>query len=178
MFKRFKRVKWLMLGIVLVLSISLLLVSCEGIETNVTSTSINETTVTPIPTATPIPEPIGFEKFMKDANITLTAKDVQYDMVNNLDKDFGLEGYAELDDYYNYGYNSDLEKDYFCMRVEPIGGNFSDSWYIYCHRNSFKELFQKLKDNSVVEVYVKCQISKYMYEDNQGNMAEARSISY
>jgi len=171
-----KRIKWFTLGVVLILSISLLLIGCSDIETN--ATSITETIVTSIPTATPIPEPVGFEKFMKDNSLTLTAKDLQFDMVNNLDKEFGLEGYAELDDYYNYGFDSDIEKDYFCMRVEPVGGRFSDSWYIYCHRDSFKKLFQKLKDLNVVEVYVKCKIPKSIYEDNQGNMAEAMRIGY
>ena len=43
-------------------------------------------------------------EYIYENNISLDNYDVQYNMANNLDKSFILVGYAELDDYYNYGY--------------------------------------------------------------------------
>lgn len=115
-----------------------------------------------------------YEQIKKDNNINLDAKDVQYDMVNNLDKSFALHGTAELDDYYNYGFDDDMEADYFCIRVRPIGGSYSDEWYIYLHRSSFKELYDKLKVDKK-EVILQCKIPKYRYEKNMNNMAICES---
>ncbi len=154
-------------------------VGCSNYEPATTNTE-NSTANSSQPTieyVEPTPTITGFEKFMNDNNLTLTAKDVQYDMVNNLDKEFGLSGYAELDDYYNYGFDDSLEKDYFCIRVEPVDGKYSDSWYIYCHRDSFVKLFEELKLNPQI-LYLKCTIPKYMYEENMNNMALAESIRW
>lgn len=115
-----------------------------------------------------------YEQIKKENNINLDAKDVQYDMVNNLDKSFALHGTAELDDYYNYGFDDDMEADYFCIRVRPIGGSYSDEWYIYLHRDSFKELYDKLKMGKK-ELVLQCKIPKYRYEKNMNNMAICES---
>lgn len=109
------------------------------------------------------------ESFMKEFNVKLTAKDVQYDMPNNLDKEFAVEGTAKLSTYYNYGFR-DMEKDYFVVSLRPTGGAYSDEWYLYLHRESFKALFDKLKDSDVTIIVV-AEIPKWVYKDNQGNMA-------
>lgn len=60
--------------------------------------------------------PTNFESFMKEKNVRLMGKDVQFDMKNNLDIEFAMEGSAELDNYYNYGFD-DLEVDYFRSKI-------------------------------------------------------------
>lgn len=106
--------------------------------------------------------------FMKDNNISLTAKDVQYDMSNNLDKEFVISGNAELNDYYNYGFDSSIEDDYFNVRLTPDDG--SDSWSLYFERDAYSELFEDLKQNDV-SIIVSANIPSWIYEKNQGNMA-------
>ena len=69
--------------------------------------------------------------FMDNNNITLTAKDVQFNMSNNLDKDFALFGKAKLDDYYNYGFDTSIEPKYFNVELTPDDG---DSWNLYLER--------------------------------------------
>lgn len=110
-----------------------------------------------------------YEKIKNENNIKLDAKDVQYDMVNNLDKSFALQGMAELDDYYNYGFD-DMEADYFCIGVSPVDGSYLDKWYIYLHRDSFKELYDILKEDRK-EVILECEIPKYRYKKYMNNMA-------
>jgi hypothetical protein len=102
---------------ILALLIMILFLSIMVYLSNLNSTSKitdNSNIITnnslPTPQSTTKEEPIGFEKFMKDQSLILTAEDVQFDMVNNLDKYFGLDGYAELDDYYNYGFDDSLKK--------------------------------------------------------------------
>lgn len=105
----------------------------------------------------------------------LKAKDVQFDMANNLDKDFALDGIARLDDYYNYGFGPELESDYFCARITPDDG--SDDWYAYFHRGSFEDLFEALKSN---DVYVNTTsiIPKWRFEEGQDNMAMVQSAKW
>jgi hypothetical protein len=91
-------------------------------------------------------------------NVTLDNKDVQYNMKNNLNQYFSLEGSAELDDYYNYGFNTSLEEDYFCLSVTPSGGSYSDRWYIYCNKESFQEVFDETIDNGSISVKMICAI--------------------
>lgn len=118
-----------------------------------------------------------YDIFLEENNVTLTADDVRYNMTNHLEQYFSLCGTAKLSDYYNYGFDSNLEGSYFCMRVTPDGGSLSDSWYIYCHRDSFEELFDDLKSDSV---YVKtvCIIPEYRYEKNQSDMAQLHYVSW
>lgn len=111
-----------------------------------------------------------YEQYVKDNNIILDNFDVQYDMGNNLDIKFTLEGVAELDDYYNYGFDDDMEKDYFCVSVTPSNGKYTNRWYIYCYRTAFKPFFDDLK---VGECNVKmvAYIPSRRYESGQNNMA-------
>ena len=108
------------------------------------------------------------EDFMQRKEIKLTAKDVQYNMVNTLDETFALSGIAELSDYYNYGFSSkSIEKKYFAIRVQQLE---EDDWYLYCSREQLSEMFDDLKSG---DIYVLCSavIPKSMYKSDQGNMA-------
>lgn len=116
-----------------------------------------------------------FNQYLFDHSITLTASDVQYNMSNNVGKEFSLVGTAKRSDYYNYGFNSSIESSYFCMSVTPTGGSYTDNWYIYCHRDSFKELFDDLQAGSVA-VNAVCVIPSSRYKSSQGNMAELKYV--
>lgn len=120
-----------------------------------------------------------FKKYLKDNDIIaeLDNYDVQYDRYGSLDKVFAFSGTAELDDYYNYGWYDD-EQYYFCIFVTPHGGSYSDSWYIYCDRNSFPNFFEDLKAYGIIDVELACYIPSYKYESNQGNMANLRAVQY
>lgn len=129
-------------------------------------------------TTSSIPQELtGFEKYVKNNNITLNNIDVQYDMGNNLDKKFTLIGTAELDDYYNYGFGSDMEKDYFCVKVTPDNGSYSNSWYIYVFRVSDDDFFDTLKKKKC-EVQMVCYIPEYRYKEGQNNMAYLDYVMY
>lgn len=73
------------------------------------------------------------------------AREVQYDKLSYIGNEFLISGYAELDDYYNYGYD-DMESVYFCINIRPTGGSYSDEWYIYADRSKFAELYKSLLD--------------------------------
>lgn len=77
----------------------------------------------------------------------VSYKDVKYDPYSYYWRDFLLTGTAELSDYYNYDYR-DLESVYFCICVTPDGGGYSDRWYIYCYRDEYADLLEKLKSGS------------------------------
>jgi hypothetical protein len=109
-----------------------------------------------------------FKEFMDEAGVTLTAKDVQFDMVNNLDEEFALVGVAELSDYYNYGFTN--EKAYFVARVTPDNGSYSDSWYLYFNRVSFDALYNTLKKGEQ-RIRAIAVIPESAYKSGQGNMA-------
>jgi len=119
-----------------------------------------------------------FDTYLDENNITIDNSDVQYNMANNVDKMFSLVGYAELDDYYNYGFDDDIESSYFCLSVTPSGGSYSDQWYIYCHRDSFQKLFDKVKENGKIYVQMVCQIPSYRFEKNQQCMASLEYVVY
>ncbi|MDE7228840.1 MAG: hypothetical protein K2N56_00035 [Oscillospiraceae bacterium] len=76
-------------------------------------------------------------------------KDVKYDPLSHLGKHFVITGTAELDDYYNYDYR-DYEGGYFCVKIIPTGGGYTDRWYIYCIRSGTNnnKLFERLKEGS------------------------------
>lgn len=105
-------------------------------------------------------------KYMLDNNITLTAKDIQYNMENNLDQKFCIEGICELSDYYNYGYK-ELEKLFFCIKISQVNG---DDWYLYCDRLSLDGLYQQLKETKCYADFI-CVIKPNYYEKGQGTMA-------
>lgn len=117
------------------------------------------------------------EDYMKNNNIYLSATDVQYNMKNNVDKKFAITGTIELDDYYNYGFDDSIEKDYFCASLEQPGGSYSTNWYLYFHRQSFLELFNTLKERPA-EITATLIIPKYRYEEGQGNMAQVESVTW
>jgi hypothetical protein len=108
-------------------------------------------------------------EIMKEQGVSLTAKEVQYDMVNNLDKEFGLSGNAEMCDYYNWGYDDSIKDRYFCVEVTPSGG-YSERWYIYFSRENATELYQDLLQGSV-QIFLTAKIQSNLYDKNQGNMA-------
>ena len=118
-----------------------------------------------------------FNQYLFDNNVTLTASDVQYNMGNNVGNSFSLVGTAKLSDYYNYGFSSSIESSYFCMSVTPTGGGYTDSWYIYCHRDSFGKLFDALQAGSV-SVSTVCQIPSSRYKSGQGNMAQLEYVAW
>lgn len=136
----------------------------------------NENTPFIEPQITVIPELSLFETYLNENQITLTAREVQYNMGNNTDSKFILEGVAELSDYYNYGFN-DWTDDYFCLEVYP-DETYTNRWYIYCHRDSFVNLFDKALKDSYIYVQMICEIPSYVYQKNQGNLASLEYIVY
>ncbi len=104
-------------------------------------------------------------------DVGLTAKDVQYNMSNNVNREFLVSGIATLDDYYNYGFDSSIERKYFCVNIRQKGGSYSDSWYLYFHREGFKELFHELKQ-SEKNITVIATIPSSRFKERQGRMAE------
>ncbi|MGE7673084.1 hypothetical protein ACQKMV_05780 [Lysinibacillus sp. NPDC094403] len=121
--------------------------------------------------ATVYKEPDPNEKFKDRYMLDLTGKDVQYDLANNLSKDFFLSGTAEICDYYNYGYTN--EKSYFCVQLTPFDGDSSDSWYLYFDREEFQKIYKVLL---IDEFYIRVSayIPKNNYIQGQGNMAVVR----
>ena len=76
-----------------------------------------------------------------------TAREVQYDKWGHFGDNFIIEGTAELDDYYNYGYKN-YEYGYFCINIRPSGGTYSDEWYVYANRKTFSDLYESLQGGS------------------------------
>lgn len=152
-------------------------------ETNYTksssSTSAPEQIDMPYPYAATTPRTSStFDKYLDENNVILDNSDVQYNMFNNVDKLFSLVGYAELDDYYNYGFDDDIESSHFCLAVTPVSGSYSDMWYIYCHRSSFYKLFDKVQDDGEIYVQMVCEIPSYRYKKNQQCMAQLEYVVY
>jgi hypothetical protein len=114
--------------------------------------------------------------FMSDYGVSLTAKQVQYNMTNNVGKQFGLAGIAEICDYYNWGYNESIEDVAFCVHITPVGG-YLESWHIYFFRNDFSRLYQDLLQGNVY-VFVIAIIEPGLYNENQGNMASANYVEW
>lgn len=114
------------------------------------------------------------DNFLHDNDVNLTGKEVQFDMVNNLDKEFFLEGKIELCDYYNYGFTN--EESFFCGKLTPLGGSYMDSWYLYFHRDSFGELYDLLIDGATGNLMVVAKVPSSAYKKNQGNMAAVKSL--
>lgn len=117
-----------------------------------------------------------FSEFMKDKSVYLTNSDIQYNMENNLDKSFAIAGKIELDDYYNYGFDDDMESSYFCVRMRPY--NNDSYWYLYLNRNDFKSLYNDLQKEDKISAYMVCVIPSYRYKKNQGNMALVKSVKW
>jgi len=109
------------------------------------------------------------KSYMEKFEAELTAEDVKYDMPNSLDQNFYLYGYAYLSDYYNYGFDNDIEKTHFVLRVESITS--TDKWYIYCDREVFKRMFEDAKSKERIYIFSACMIPEKYYEKGQGYMA-------
>lgn len=112
----------------------------------------------------------ALKELMSKNNATLNAKEVQYNMKNNVEKIFGLEGSAKLCDYYNWGYDKKIESTHFCMEVTPHGGGLKDRWYIYCSRNINSQLYHDLMAGEV-SVQMIAKIERKYFEENQQNQA-------
>lgn len=112
----------------------------------------------------------ALQELMDKHNATPNAKEVQFDMANKVNELFGLEGTAELCDYYNYGYDDSIKSRYFCMEVNPDGGSYSDRWYIYGNRSSASKLYDDLLKGSV-NIKLIAMIEGSYYEIHQQNMA-------
>ena len=112
----------------------------------------------------------GWWDILKDEyDAELTVEDMKYDMANNVDKNFSMSGYAKLSDYYNYGFDHDIEDSHFVLQVDAVSTN--DDWYVYCNRKTFSKLFDDAKTNGKVYIFAICKIPKANYEKGQGAMA-------
>lgn len=118
-----------------------------------------------------------FEKYIREERVKLNNIDVQYNMSNKVDKKFTIVGTAEIDDYYNYGFDYEIEWQYFCAYVIPENGSYDNAWYVYCHRDDYNELFNLLKKGKRY-VEMVCVIPENRYESGQGNLAELAFVSY
>lgn len=96
-----------------------------------------------------------------------TAREVQYNKWGYLAQKFLITGSAQLDDYYNWGYDG-LEALYFCIKIRPTGGTYSDEWYIYADRNKFSDLYQSLLNGSKTVSLVS---EMWFYDTGSNNMA-------
>lgn len=108
-------------------------------------------------------------EIMAKNGVTLTAREVQYNMSNNVGKEFGLSGMGELCDYYNWGYDKSIEPNYFCIEVTPSGG-YLEKWYIYFDRSNNATLYQDMLHGKV-QIFLIAEISRNLYEKNQEPMA-------
>lgn len=107
-------------------------------------------------------------EYMKKNNLTIKAKDVQFNMKNNLDKKFVIAGIANLGDYYSFGFNDD--ENYFCIKLDTDDTS-ADSWYLYCDRVTFSKLFTDLENGHNI-ITATCIIPEKLYESKQGNLAK------
>jgi len=108
------------------------------------------------------------EKFMEEFDLSLTGKDVQYNLANNLDEDFFLKGTVEICDYYNYGYTN--EKKFFCGKMTTED---NQSWYLYFNRTNFESVYDYLLDGDL-SIRVSAIVPSSAYKSNQGNMAAVK----
>lgn len=116
------------------------------------------------------------EKFMSDNNITLKAIDVEFDMGNNVDNSFLIEGKASLSDYYNYEYRDD-NKNKFSVQVSPLSNNAGDYWHVYFDREEFKDLYELLK-RGPQNILVKAVNPADKYREGMGNLATGEAVSF
>ncbi|MBU3186658.1 hypothetical protein [Clostridium estertheticum] len=136
-----------------------------------------KTTAPATTTSTTEPSTVDYtiNAYMKEKGLTLKAKDIQFDMKNNVDKEFAIEGSVELADYYNYGFTD--ESKYFCIKVSA-DNTVSNSWYLYCDRTVYSKLFDILKENGKPYITATGIITSSKFKDGQGNMAEAEYIKW
>ncbi|OCA87797.1 hypothetical protein A8F94_08110 [Bacillus sp. FJAT-27225] len=117
--------------------------------------------------------------YMDETGLAMKAIDVQYDMANQLDREFAIIGTASLSDYYNYGF-SELEKEFFAVKIYPLedSSSIKDVWTLYFNRTDFAELFNTLKVNGETILVGTGVIPSQLYEDSQGNLAIASQASW
>ncbi|NMB96837.1 MAG: hypothetical protein GYA02_09545 [Clostridiaceae bacterium] len=127
-----KKVFYLVVVICLVLG----LIGCTDVSTDRIQTPI-------ISTPTPDSDKEALEKIMEERNIKYFGKDIEYNIPNMLDKEFIVVGYAELSDYYNYGFD-DLEEHCFCIKIKPKFDTSNNDWYIYLDREDFNRVYDDL----------------------------------
>ena len=96
-----------------------------------------------------------------------TSKDVKYNKFKYLGQNFVISGTAQLDDYYNWDYRG-LEPIYFCIKIRPDGGTYSDEWYVYAMRSDFSELYTELQDGPQKVNFV---VKTYSYDTSVDDMA-------
>lgn len=113
-------------------------------------------------------------KFIESSGATLTAKEVQYDTANNLNKKFFVEGNIELCDYYNYGYTNSSK--FFCGKLTPTDGG--DDWYLYFNREDFHTLYDGLINSRYTFVRTADIVPSQVYESGQGNMAMVTRVAW
>lgn len=113
--------------------------------------------------------------YMKLNGVSLSSKEVKFDMANNVGKDFAIYGHARLDDYYNYGFrNSDT---YFSVKIRPIDGKYSDEWNIYLPREQFGAFYKDLLQKEQ-RIILTAFIPEEVYVKNQGTLAMGKTVSW
>lgn len=112
------------------------------------------------------------EKIMKENNASVFAKDIEFDIENNLDKNFFVHGKAELSNYYNYGFDDSVKKDYFCIKLKPMFETSTNDWYLYCNREQGQDLYEDLLKNKEMEMAAIGVVWSKNYQKGQNNMAE------
>lgn len=117
------------------------------------------------------------DEYKKNTELKIDMNDVKQDIEKYIDQEFLIEGEIKAWDYYNYGFDEDIKKYYFCTELRPKNGKFTSRWYIYFHRESFKELYNELKKGKL-EVVGKAIIPKEAYEEGQDNMAIAVEVKW
>ena len=97
-------------------------------------------------TTTTVTTPSAKDEFNEKYGKLPTWKDVKYDPLSYIGKNFTItDATYEIDDYYNYEYR-DTEGKYFVFSATPPGTYISDRLYIYADRTKFDWLFQALKE--------------------------------
>jgi hypothetical protein len=114
-----------------------------------------------------------FDQFMEDRSLDTDGEDIPYKVEDFVGERFAVQGTAQLDNYYNYGYK-DLEVTHFVIKVIKEDALH---WYLYVSREEYPELFQELKKGPV-EVYAQASVSEDYYESEQGHLAMAEEILF
>ncbi|MFA1510088.1 hypothetical protein ACDN41_12730 [Priestia aryabhattai] len=122
-----------------------------------------------------VTDTVSAEEFLDKTPVDLDVKDVEDNEASNQDKLFKIEGNAQLDDYYNYGF--DDEDKYFSVSVIPFNTEI-DGWNVYFQRDKYQEFYQDLKDNPDMVVKIIGIIPHNLYEDGQSNVAGGAYVEY
>ena len=152
--------------------------SDESVLQNVTSNQSGVIELQNTLTNDDMDDQLGFEEYVRKNNISLNARDVEFDITHNIDKEFVIVGVAELANYYNYGYRN-LEEYCFCVKVsrKRKDGSYESDWHIYCDRESYKNFYQKMKEGKCY-VEMTAVILSELYEPHQGNNAMLTYVSW